>query len=429
MSSDPPTPDSRPPHSTGSRPPGASSCDVIVVGAGPAGSVAARTLALGGARVLVLERGRFPRNKPCGGGLTYRALRRFPWLEPALPRITTHRIGRLHMEVPGGDHVSIDAGRPVVLMIRRVEFDHLLVDLAREAGAELVEGAEILQAEAHAGGVRLKARDGRTFEAPLVIAADGVHSVVAKRLGFNRAWPAASVALDMMEETPTGQLQCRDPDALWVFYGYGSAHGYAYVFPKRDHVNVGIGCVLEAYKASGREAPYDLQQKFVGWLREQGALEGRSSRETFTPYLIPVGGPLPATAGARVLLAGDAGGFVNGFTAEGIYFAMVTGDLAAQAILGGSPRSYERLWRREIGAELRESNAMRRFVFARQDRVGALVQGLRAFPAVARLLVDYATGDLGYAAARRRFVARFPGVALRLAADQLDRAWRGRLCG
>jgi geranylgeranyl reductase family protein len=392
--------------------------DAIVVGAGPAGSVAARTLARGGARVLVLERAHFPRNKPCGGGLTLRALRRFPWLEPELSRITTDRIGTLRMEAPSGRHVIVDAGRPTIMLVRRHEFDHLLIDVAREAGAELMEGVEILQAEQDADCVRLKSRDGRVFEAPFIVAADGVHSAIAKRLGVNKAWPAESVALDMMEETSVDRMTCTSPETLWVFFGYGGAHGYGYIFPKRRHVNVGVGSVLEPLKAATGQSPYGQHLRFVEWLRARGLVDGESQRSSFTPFLIPVGGPVPATTCGRVLFAGDAGGFVNGFTAEGIYFAMVTGELAGRSVLGGgAPREYEKLWRRELGAELRDSILLRRFVFASPERVESLVRGLGAVPFVSGLIVRYATGEISYTGARLRFVLRFPRVAAKLAAS------------
>src|SRR5262249_9063491 len=231
------------------------------------------------------------------------------------------------------------------------------------------------------------ARDGRTFEAPVVVAADGVHSVVARRLGINPGWPRDAVALDLMEETPRTILRDVDPSTLWVAYGYdagsrnghgrpghapsqsvtrGAPEGYAYIFPKRDHVNVGIGYVLQHYGRAIDAAPYALQKHFVDDLRKRGAIEGESSRGNFTPYLIPVGGLLPRLGKGRVLLAGDAGGFVNGFSAEGIYYAMVSGELAARSIVespDGELTSdrvrivdrYERACRREIGAELRDS--------------------------------------------------------------------------
>ena len=165
--------------------------DVIVAGAGPAGAVAARTLAAAGIRTLLVDRAEFPRNKPCGGGVSLRALRRFPWLDAALAGVDVHRISRLHVEGPQGSSLDIESPDPCVLLVRRVEFDHALVRAAVAAGATLLERFEITQAEADADGVTLQARDGRRLRAPIVIAADGVHSVLAKRLGVNARWPIA----------------------------------------------------------------------------------------------------------------------------------------------------------------------------------------------------------------------------------------------
>ena len=398
--------------------------DVVIVGGGPAGATAARALARGGARVLVLDREAFPRFKPCGGGLTWRVLRRFPDVEAALPRISTHAVRRLYMEAPGGESVSIETAEPTVILVRRIEFDHLLMTMAREAGAEMAEGANITRVSEQAAGVRLEARDGRVFEAPIVVAADGVYSTVARRLGFNPGWPRDSVAIDMMEETPSSRLRAVDDGTLWVSFAPGSGHGYGYIFPKRDHVNVGVGYIVSSFRTSVREAPHALHEAFVAGLKKRGLLEGEADRSRFTPYQVPVGGPLRTTARGRVYLAGDAGGFVNGFSAEGIHFAMVTGDLAARAILSGpSPRLYERLWRREIGAEMRDSRFLSRYVFADLARVGRLVRGVRACPPVARLLVDYATGADTYEGVRRRFVLKFPLIGAKLAVHLISRRW------
>ena len=95
----------------------------------------------------------------------------------------------------------------------------------------------------------------RELRAPMVIAADGVNSVIARRLGINPGWPAAKLALDMMEETPVAALRAAEPETMSVFYGYGGAHGYAYIFPKREHVNVGIGYVLPYFKEQRRRRP------------------------------------------------------------------------------------------------------------------------------------------------------------------------------
>ena len=404
----------------------AAPADVIVVGAGPAGATAARSLALGGARVQLLERFRFPRNKPCGGGITTRALRRFPYLGAALDRITTHYISKLYLEGPSGRGVVLTSHEPAVVMIRRLEFDELLARLAVEAGAELIEDACVSQVNADDEGVRVTTRDGREFCARYLVAADGVNGIVTRRLGLHPGWDAAGVALDMMEETPNERLRALEPGTLWVSYGQGGTNGYGYIFPKRDHINVGIGCLLSHFREQIHLAPYQMQQRFVSELRRRGIVEGESSREDFTPYHIPVGGPIRNTARGRVLVAGDAGGFVNAYTAEGIYYALVSGDLAARAVIDDrgidDPRRgttaagrYVRAWRREIGAELRDSVLIQKYLFRDASRIDGVVSSADTYRQAADTIIAYAMGTISYAEARRRFLARFPRVVVRMA--------------
>lgn len=411
--------------------------DVIVVGAGPAGATAARTLAEAGVRPLLLDRARFPRHKPCGGAISVRALSRFPWLSAPLARIATHWISRLHLESADRDTVQLRSETPAALMIRRVEFDALLVSLAREAGAELIEGADVVEAEETREGVHLRTRDRRRFSAPFVIACDGVHSLVARRLGITRGWPRSALAVDMMEETPAPSLRATDPGSLWVSYGFpirkDLTEGYAYVFPKREHVNVGLGYVVSRFRDAAPGPAYDLQRDFIDFLVRDGVLEGRSRRECFTPFLIPVAGPLKTTARGRVLVAGDAGGFVNGFTAEGIYYAMVTGEHAGTTIVDalGSRRGrppdlsgYPARWQADFGAELRDSVLIQRYLLTRPDRIGALVRGARRWPQVADAVVRYAMGLVSYHRARRDVLMTTPAIAVRLAASYALRTLR-----
>jgi flavin-dependent dehydrogenase len=369
-------------------------------------------------------------------------LERFPYLAPELSRIATHMVSRLYLEGPGGESTIVESDCPAALMIRRVEFDALLVELAREAGAELIDGVDIVRASQSASGVVLESRDGRTFEAPIVIAADGVHSVIARRLGLNPGWPASKVALDMMEETPRARLRDIDPSTLWVSYGHPPAvggtggngrtggkgrtdvsapEGYAYIFPKRDHVNVGIGYVLDHYRNAIDVPPYELQRGFIEHLQRRGVLEGESVRNNFTPFIIPVGGPLRRPGRGRVLLAGDAGGFVNGFTAEGIYYAMVSGDLAGRAVIDTQPgtvaslaRRYQRAVRREVGAELRDSVLIQRYLFADRRRIASVINGASQERALTRLILDFAIGRLSYTTLRWRMLRRVPRLAAHL---------------
>jgi geranylgeranyl reductase family protein len=403
---------------------------VLIVGAGPAGATAARMLADANVPVRLLDRLPFPRNKPCGGGISIRVLRRFPYLERELSRIPFHCVSRLHLEGPDGDATAIESDGPAALTVRRFDFDALLVSLAQEAGAELVTGVDAVQAREAGGVISVTARDGRRFEAPVVIAADGVHSVVGRRLGLNPGWPAAAVALDMMEETPRTILRDLDPSTLWVAYGFNPSvgerpagtrapEGYAYIFPKKDHVNIGIGYVLDYYRHAVDRAPYDLQCRFVERLRDRGLVAGASVRENFTPFLIPVAGPLRRPGRGRVLLAGDAGGFVNGFTAEGIYYAMVSGELAARAVIDSAAVAdladrYARAVDSEIGSELRDSVLIQRYLFADRRRIASVIRGAHRHAPTMRLILDFARGESGYRALRWHMVARSPRLAARL---------------
>jgi len=267
------------------------------------------------------------------------------------------------------------------------------------------------------------------------------------------------VALDMMEESPRAVLRDVDPSTLWVAYGYdhqsrpagwplhgeglaarplrsggsacrpgGTPEGYAYVFPKRDHVNVGIGYVLSHYRQVVDEAPYDVQRAFVARLRDRRIVVGESMRKNFTPFMIPVGGPLREPGRGRVLVAGDAGGFVNAFTAEGIYYAMVSGDLAAQAILTSTsddlsslaPR-YGRSCDYEIGMELRDSVRIQQYLFADPRRIARAIAGAHREQALTRLILEFVVGRRSYRNLRRRMLASSPLLACRVAWDRLTK--------
>jgi geranylgeranyl reductase family protein len=374
---------------------------------------------------LLLDRAAFPRHKPCGGALSARAITRFPYLHSALARIGTHWISRLHLEGPRGTSVRLESQRPAALMIRRVEFDRLLVDLAREAGASVVEHADVVQASRRGNTLEVETRDGRRFTGRYLIAADGVHSVTARRLGLAEAWPRSSLAIDMMEETPAQALRAVDSGSLWVRYGARAPRdngnsrlweGYAYVFPKRDHTNVGIGYLLPAYRAASPGPAYGAQRAFVDELIENGILSGASARECFTPFLIPVAGPRRTVAQGPVLLAGDTAGFVNGLTAEGIYYAMVSGELAGKAIVralgvrrgADAASSYTTAWRAEVGSELRDSIRLQRYLFRDPSRIEGAITGARENPALSQLVIRYFMGEVAYSRVRVGVLARSP---------------------
>ena len=217
-------------------------------------------------------------------------------------------------------------------MIRRIEFDHALLDHCRASDIEVREGITVLRMQVAEDCVRLTATSGEEFVADLVIGTDGVNSTIAVQAGLRGPWMPTQIAVDGTEETPLADVNTRS-DCLYVYFGYARGYGYGYVFPKAEHVNFGVGYLLDHAKKRIPEKPYEHHMRFFSDQKRRGVLTGSSQRQNFHYYPLPFSGPVKRISSNRVLLAGDAAGFVNGFTAEGIYYAMVSGEHAGRTAL------------------------------------------------------------------------------------------------
>jgi geranylgeranyl reductase family protein len=403
--------------------------DVLIVGGGPAGSMAAIQLMGSGLRVAILDRAQFPRIKPCGGGISCRAYKRFAKLEHVLKSVPTNLVHKLVFESPSGDAVEFSADGPLYAMIRRLEFDNALLNHCKTGGIEVREDVTVSRVEVVADGVRLTSTANEEFFADLVIGADGVNSTVAVQTGMRGPWRYNQIAIDGTEESPRTSLGVNQ-DTMYVYYGYGGGYGYGYLFPKASHVNVGVGYFLEYYKRDVSQKPYVQHLDFLDHLKTTGVLSGQSQRENFHAYVLPVGGPLERISRDRILLAGDAAGFVNGFTAEGIYYAMVSGEHAGQTALEAIRnrnitaeflRRHDRACEAEIGPELRKSVTLQKRLFANPALIDSIVRFAKRNATSRSLLARFGVGEISYEELKRRTVTEaLPGY-LRY---QLEKVWQ-----
>ena len=292
--------------------------DAIVVGAGPAGSTAARELAAAGARVLVVDRAEFPRYKACGGGIPLRTERLLPF---PIDSVIEDSVSHLEVANLGRSRFVRHSGAPFAHMVMRERFDALLLEQAEKAGAEFRPGTAIRSLERN-GTVTVGA-EGFEAEAPFLICADGAHSPVGKMAGLGSDI-AECAAWEVEVRAPAKKLGEYRATSL-IELGY-RPWGYAWLFPKRELLSIGI--VLPKDQAG------DLKHHTQTFIDRLGL--GGAKVDISRGHKIRFRRANERIADGNVLLAGDAAGLADEFTQEGIYYAIESGRIAARNVLRAS---------------------------------------------------------------------------------------------
>ena len=291
--------------------------DAVIVGGGPAGSATAIELARSGARVVVVDRATFPRDKPCGGGLTTRAFARCP-VDPS--PVVEDEVDLVELRFRYGDTVVRKAQAPVIRMTQRRRLDAFLLDAARAAGAEVREGTRV---EAIDGTTVVAS--GTRIAAEVVVGADGANGVTARALGLGTGI-VHGVALEGNVDYAALDRSRYEHRAVVELADIPG--GYAWVFPKRDHVNVGVG----AWASEGKRL-----RDHLGRLCEAHAIP-LAAVHNLVGHRLPLRRPGTTVASERALLVGDAAGLIDPVSGDGMYECFVSAGLAAvhvRALLDG----------------------------------------------------------------------------------------------
>jgi geranylgeranyl reductase family protein len=292
--------------------------DAIVVGAGPAGCAAAYDLASAGRSVLLLDKSDFPRPKACAGGLTVKAVKTLRYsIDPVVREV----VSRVQLEGGPGLSSSLKSREAICVMTLRAEFDEYCLRRTIAAGARFQRISAVQEIVGSGEGLQLHTPEER-FRARFLVGADGASGQV-RRLSTQGTWFSQGFALEVQTPKP--------PENVDLTFDFASVPGgYAWIFPKRDHLNVGVYCPSSSAGLT--------RSRLLRYVKER---LGAEDVDHVTGQYLGIGAgqwqpeDVQPQLRERVLLVGDAGGFVDPLTGEGIYGALHSGQAAASAILAG----------------------------------------------------------------------------------------------
>lgn len=290
--------------------------EVIIVGAGPSGAYLAYLLAEQGIDVLVMEKEQLPRHKPCGGGLTPKVIKLLNFdLSPIIEDVSYGLLLTRALTDP----IKINTSQPIAYMTSRNKFDVYLLQKAREAGAQVLENTRIDRIQQTPDRVIISSSD-HEWQGSILVGADGAHSIVGRTFGLASSKKVAK-ALEVHVPLSPGSIE-QYRGTIRVDYGLVPS-GYAWIFPKIDHLSMGVGSINPRVKG------------LPGQLARFVEAEGLNDQATGVPkrgWTIPLNLSGANVHNGRILLVGDAAGLANAYTGEGIYQALLSASIAAEVI-------------------------------------------------------------------------------------------------
>jgi len=388
--------------------------DLIVCGAGPAGATAATTAAAAGLKVALLEKYPLPRHKTCGGGMPL-SVQTFLY-DLAPNAVVESEVTQIcHTWKFGDAHLGLinppETKRPLsIWMVQRSVFDAALANQAAQAGADLKDSLVVQAVEVEGDRVRVTARglkSGSSFVATAntVIGADGATSVTAQSINLQRSAPLGlAMEIELPYEWKDDHPYLR-PEVAHLEYAVVK-NGYAWIFPKREHLNVGAGVFRFSRRSvhGDRKVPELLRQVIVDYLKAlQIPFAAEKLRFHAHPLPIWAGKSTLHTADGRVLLAGDAAGLINPLFGDGILHAIKSGAIAAQSVIDGKTTVYSDRIHAEFAPDFNASLRLADFFY---QYPGIAFRVMAKHPYGSRMATQLLMGDMGFSEISDRAIAR-----------------------
>jgi len=392
--------------------------DVVIVGAGPAGSTAAKYLAEQGIPVVLIDKAEFPREKLCGGGLPTRVQKRFPYIKPFIDSISYGSI-TYSSSLRYKHHLVKE--RPMLMNVLRKDFDNGLVNLAVKAGATFLGGKTVIDVSIKQNNASVLLDDGQTIETQAVIGCDGTRSVVADKTNLSKKLETLCIALVQEQPLTPKQLDkyFTKKRLVHLFIKAQGIAGYAWMFPKKNCVNIGIGEFQSAIPKSKPKTPLkETYEAFIAVLKEKGLLPEDFPVENLKGAVLPIF-PLENTYGDCVILCGDAAGFINPITGEGIYYAMASGQIAATVIADGLKvkdlrkqflSRYQILWNDDFGKDLKLLGRFNNQWGKNSEKIVRLLTRDKKF---AQLIIGVTGGQISFSKNKNALIMRFIYASLK----------------
>lgn len=358
--------------------------DVAIIGSGPAGASAALKLAQHGISTVIIEKETLPRHKTCGGGLVFRGRKLLPIDLSTVVEREFHSLNVYFSQI--NLHYEAQRENPIVSMIVRKDFDKLLVDEAVTKGALLKENTTLKSLHFEQDGIQLQLSNG-AIKAKFVLAADGALSQTAKMAGWEKETRKLMPAFEYDIEVSPEDWQRLGNEARFDMDFI--PNGYAWSFPKKNHLNIGVVC--EKSKVNMRE----YCAKYIEFLGIKEVIS-----ETSYGYQIPVSVRKDGFVKNNVFLVGDAAGFCDALTAEGISNAIYSGVLAAEALIEGelNERKSTELYIQKLDdlivSELKTSQVVAQLYYGQKTLRNLLLK--KNSERFAEYLVDIFMGDKSY---------------------------------